>query len=409
MAKRYVHLDGLRGIAAVVVVLGHGMIAFDFALYTGSQAHSITSWDVWLSGAPLQIPVAGNLAVCLFFAMSGFVLAEAFDASPMGPMASLAKRYLRLAIPAICMCLLSWLMLRAGWMANREVFTITRSQWIGAQFQQSASFIAAFGEGAWRAFFGGFDWPTSYDSSLWTMQIELSGSIVMLMTCNLTKLLTPKGNARRVTYIILFSALYASLAESYIGLFAAGALIRQVLPGGWRPLNDRPALAVVLVALGLFVGTIPVSKASWPIFHIFLALPVFAWTPWPVAGPYFWHTIGAIMMLVGLQSPRPMHGVLKSPTCQWLGRTSFPLYLIHIPILATLGCRTFLAGDAMGAPYGLSVAAALAIFLPISLACAHILTLTIERPAIRLSASVARKMDSATEPVVPEGQLAASH
>src|SRR5580692_1992968 len=98
MAGRFEYLDGLRGVAAGIVILGHAIIAFDFAIYTGDPANSVTSWDIWLSGAPLQIEIGGNLSVCLFFAMSGFVLAGAFDAAEMGFIPLLLKRYLRLAI-----------------------------------------------------------------------------------------------------------------------------------------------------------------------------------------------------------------------------------------------------------------------------------------------------------------------
>ena len=65
---RLAYLDGLRGWAALAVVLSHGMVAIDFALYTGSPHDSRTSWDVWMSGTPFGlVAAAGNTAVCFFF------------------------------------------------------------------------------------------------------------------------------------------------------------------------------------------------------------------------------------------------------------------------------------------------------------------------------------------------------
>jgi peptidoglycan/LPS O-acetylase OafA/YrhL len=394
MMRRFEHLDGLRGVAAVIVVLGHAIIAFDFALYTGNPADSVTSWDIWLSGGPLQIPIAGHLAVCLFFAMSGFVLAGAFDATPMGVVPALVKRYMRLAIPVICTCLLSCAMLSAGWMVNHQVAAITSSSWLDVQFQQSASFIMAIKEGAWSSFVDGADFHTSYDGSLWTMQIEFAGSVGLLLICCAIKKFTEAANKRPLAYIVVFFALYVAFFESLIGLFAAGGLIRHVMPSGWRPLNARPVLAVTLVFVGLVLGTIPGSEASWTIFHAFPDPWVPRWMPWAVHAAYFWHMVGAVMMLIGLQSSRFLQSVLKSAACQWLGSISFPLYLIHIPIFMTLGCHIFLAGVTIGAPRGVSAALAIAVFVPIAILCAHVFSLAIERPAIRLLGRMAQRTQS---------------
>jgi hypothetical protein len=51
---RFEHLDGLRGVSALVVIMCHGLNTFDLALETGDPASSHSHWDIWLSGAPFQ-------------------------------------------------------------------------------------------------------------------------------------------------------------------------------------------------------------------------------------------------------------------------------------------------------------------------------------------------------------------
>jgi len=400
MTQRFVHLDGLRGIAAFVVIISHGLLAFDSALATGAQENSVTSWDIWLSGAPFLIPVAGNLSVCLFFAMSGFVLIGVFDTTPLGFVPLLAKRYVRLAIPTTCACLFACLLLSCGWMANHQVSIITRSTWwLGGQYHQSASFINAFQEGSWDTFFHASNISKTYDSSLWTMRLEFIGSVGILLICFAVKRVADANDARRLIYAAVFSMLYGIFAESYLGLFAAGALCRQVLASDWRPYRNRPALPLAICVIGLFLGTMPVSLAKWPIFLVFPDPGALAWMPFPVTGAWFWHTIGAIMILVGLQLSPLLQGVLKSPICQWLGSISFPLYLIHIPILMTLGCHAFLAANAMGVPHKLCAILALTIFVSVALLCAHFFTLAVEKRAIRVSGRFAVGIQSAMAPI----------
>ena len=75
---RYVHFDGLRGIAALNVALAHFLTAFDFAIYSGFPASSHWGWDLSLSAWPFVLPAAGaDFSVCVFLVLSGFVLAHA--------------------------------------------------------------------------------------------------------------------------------------------------------------------------------------------------------------------------------------------------------------------------------------------------------------------------------------------
>ncbi len=159
--SRFEHLDGLRGLAATVVLVSHGVIALDFALFTGRVEHSHGAWDVGLSGAPFSIVSAGDFAVCVFFVLSGFVLTHAFSRALLGSAALAAKRYIRLALPVLAACLLSYSLLAAGVMQNHAVATITHSSWLDAQMRQSPSLLDAVREGAFGAFFCGFRFDTT--------------------------------------------------------------------------------------------------------------------------------------------------------------------------------------------------------------------------------------------------------
>ncbi len=68
-------LDGLRGLAAVVVILHHVLLVdnwFANALLT-FEAQPSNDWKAWVYYTPLHIFFAGTEAVLVFFMLSGIV------------------------------------------------------------------------------------------------------------------------------------------------------------------------------------------------------------------------------------------------------------------------------------------------------------------------------------------------
>ena len=98
---RYLHLDGLRGIAAMVVVFHHCLLTFP-AWYTAHVSGPSSIPAAIFVFSPLHLLWAGHAAVIVFFALSGFVLALMLLRSPrMGYGGFVAKRVCRIYLPCI--------------------------------------------------------------------------------------------------------------------------------------------------------------------------------------------------------------------------------------------------------------------------------------------------------------------
>lgn len=406
MVARFAHLDGLRGVAALNVAVGHAVLAFDFALYSGKAADGHGEWDVAAASWPLLLPVAGqNFSVCVFLVLSGFVLAHAFGASSLGAAGLIAKRYVRLGLPILAATLFAWSLLRAGLVANHEAAALTRSAWLDIQMSHGASIAAALQEGLFGSLLGPWSYAASYDSSLWTMSVEFAGSVLLIILCKARARAGPAGRAA-LLWGAAPLAVGAALYPCYVGLVLAGAGLQMLGAPQWlRRRAAHPAIGAGLVGLALLAGTIPYAEgAIWDALRQVVpsrALPLpSALFGLPGAAAMdrtsLWHGFAAVLLLLGVEVSPGLRQLLSRPWVGFLGLVSFPLYLVHVPVLLSVGCGVFLLGAGAGLPYPAAVALGMAAYGAVALALATAAVWLVERPAVR----AANWLGAATDGVI---------
>jgi peptidoglycan/LPS O-acetylase OafA/YrhL len=395
--KRYDHLDGLRGLAALNVVLSHAIAACDFAVHTGAAEQSHGGWELALAPWPL-LPVAGNFSVCVFFVLSGFVLAHAFSRPQLGMTALAVKRFVRLGLPILTAILFSWAVLACGLMFNHAAAPLTRSIWLNGQFQQHANFWAALREGSYGSLITVQPFDTTYNAALWTMPIEFAGSIFLIVLFGIfNRLCIANSLWRKPVVGTVLIGTGIALQPLYVSLVMFGAAMSvlepQRLTAGWTP----PSWLIAgLIAISLILGTTPYSAARGPWWDILLAhAPLI-----PVSGHLtqlgsgfaamdntaIWHGIGAILLVLTIEWCAVLQRLLSRPLTQRLGLISFPLYLIHLPILMSVGCGALLIAHDEGFTYRAAAAFDTAVFLAVAMLLASASVRWVERPSMRLAA-----------------------
>ncbi|MGC2776890.1 MAG: acyltransferase family protein, partial [Bradyrhizobium sp.] len=185
------YLDGLRGVAAVVVFMGHLLLALFDAF--------------WIFN--------GRAAVCIFFVLSGFVLADLVDRSTMSPPAQVLRRYVRLVGPMLLTSAFAWALLAVGAYRNVEAATVTGSRWLALWYQFEPSFIKMVWESVYGVFVTG---ASAYNSNLWTMRPELIGSLFVFVIGSFA--------TTRIRRAICYIALAVWFWSDYLLLFSVGAL-----------------------------------------------------------------------------------------------------------------------------------------------------------------------------------------
>ncbi len=386
-AGRLDHLDGLRGVASLIVVFAHFVLAFEPALYLGhiSDTPATIAAAPAIAATPLIVLFSPELGVAVFFVLSGYVLARGVVRRPT-PWPELAiRRWLRLTLPILGSSVLIWCWVALGSHPDLTLARANGSIWLGTMYLWTASLPNDFGRMLWQGTFGVYafvqDW---WNSSLWTMPIEFWCSLALYAAY---AVLRRFGASPAIRLLVAILAVAAMWNRNAVG-FAVGAALFET-----GELSPRPSAMVawiagaVLLAAGLLLGGAPYWAPN-PTPYWWLARELVAVSPNPALQM---HRIGAACLVGATLLWPPLRYLLGGVIGRWLGRVSFMTYLLHVAILAGLGAWLVLRlTPALG--YDGAVLATLPLVVAAILAAASVASRWIDRPSIALAHAGAARL-----------------
>ena len=328
---RNLALDGVRGLAALSVALGHCML-----IVAGMEVWSKTAFDFpdmpaqEIAGRLMHLLFPGNGAVMVFFVLSGYVLWGSF-ARKQSTIADapdyLVARVFRLLPLVMATTLLYWLVTFA---TPRELL---------------ANMVLL---------------STSMNKVLWSLQVEMIGSLVIFIAW-----LTARNDALKLFVALCVVAAAVPFFRGnqfvvYLPAFLLGALIHHVPARVWQ----SRALLIVALAVLLLPSIVFSYRGVTRLLEILAA--------------------AAIVGCVALQRP-PM---LELAPIRFLGAVSYPFYVIHP--LAMTGALNFI-GPLPGMNFLFQFGVYALVSLLISLPVAWLLHVTVEMPALKSRPRLARK------------------
>ncbi len=357
-------LDGLRGIAALIVMFRH-MTDTSPAYYMPHA--SFTSFRFWssplsvLKYTPLRILIAGPASVLLFFVLSGFVLCLS-ERRGLGYSAYLVKRAFRI----YPLFLFSILFSAVLYNAVDPHHVASASDWFN---QQNWTDKPSPHELASNALMLGIpEWPT-LNIPTWSLVHEARISLIFpLIVVLLTRSFWPSVVAGILVSMLALSfpifdplAYTVELSVGYVGFFVVGAAIAM-----------RASKIIEIIR----------SMPNWSLSILWLLAVTLLIAPMEQKVDALAPGSGAVLLILLCLSSSTAQRFLESTIPLWLGRVSYSLYLIHVPILLTV---VHLGGNRVPLP-ALCLAAA-----GIALVSAEICYRIIEEPMIMLG----RRMASA--------------
>ena len=357
-ATRVAGLDAIRFIAAVVVVL-----------------HHVSPLPAALAGGPvglaLHLLFNGPAAVMVFFVISGFVIHHPYVTRPLGnPIPFWAQRWIRIALPALAMTLLTM----------RFHFLGVYPPWVGFHVQ-------SLGEGRGFEDFSGLMWSLMAESIYYGLYPLLRpfagrlgwGGIATLALIPTLALLAWQPHALLFNHFTHWMAWILGLPAWLAGCALAESLARK---GSTRPSRLHSVLAW---RTAVVVGALAASVLKE---HPLASLPQIGY-PWTLQ-PFALLVVGWLRAEVLPLRADP--GALVA----WLergGKWSYSIYLAH---MAGLSLWITLVGG-----YDLPYAPWLGVLLRTSgiFGVCFAFFLIVERPGWQLARWTGRRLRAALEPV----------
>lgn len=352
--SRYTALDGLRGLAAFVVLVHHCFLVSPL-LGTAVQSAGVGQfepWVWWATFTPLHLIWAGGEAVFVFFILSGFVLALPFvgDARPTWA-AYWPKRLIRIYLPVWASLIFA---LWAAW-AFPRIAGPELSTWANQHDEVPNVFSDALllmGSG-------------KLNSPLWSLQWEMYFSLLLPLYVVAASRLRRGWLVCLAGLVLLIGIGQQFGVSTLVGLpiFGVGALMaaRRDALHKWASRIGRWGWT------GLLVLSMVLLCSQW----IFPQLPVGIATT----------TIGGALLLFAFIGCRAVINLGNNSLVHWLGTRSFSLYLVHEPIVVSIVFSLQATNPLQVAAYA----------VPLSLLAAEIFFRLVEQPSHRL-ASLAGKV-----------------
>jgi peptidoglycan/LPS O-acetylase OafA/YrhL len=303
MRQHYTALDGLRGLAAVAVMLMHEIGIFRPGL--GPQIHA-------------------SIAVDLFFILSGFVLAHAYDRRldegmrwTKFMMVRLIRLYPMLALAtslsvglAVLKSLVQHISTRGEslWLAPAGLLLLPTGLFMGQSGAFSSQFdLIPFGGPAWSLLF------ELIASAIFATHLRRPGnSGVLLFALGVVALIVLTVSAGRIGLLGTqgYIGIPGGLVRVGISFIIGVTLFRRRIP------DMLPqSFAGLAIAAGALLCALPISGS--PMFDLAC---VFLFFP--------------IVICLGAH---PVRSARLDRACSLLGALSYPLYLLHVPVSRMIG------------------------------------------------------------------------
>lgn len=326
--------DGLRGFAALGVVIAHfiaaylpSLLHYNYPSVFEQNPNPSTLFNI-LQFPLFSLAYNGHLPVIIFFVLSGYVLTiPAYNNKTDILKNRLWGRYLRLNIPILFSLILAYILLKLDLFYNVPASGLSGSKsWLYTFYKNQISLEELISTIFYKSIILG---DYYLNSPLWTINIEFIGSMYLL-TFYLVK---SNNNLKKdiILMLLIFMFLYILYNKSSIYFYAMfiGSLLNNI------KIFDRKKMLVILV-FGIYFGAFQYNE-------YYDYLPSISINNYEIfVKKDFYNTLSAILIVAVVINGMGRR-IFSSKLGNYLGRISYSMYLLHFIILCSLSSFIYLS------------------------------------------------------------------
>jgi peptidoglycan/LPS O-acetylase OafA/YrhL len=335
--NRLAYLHAIRGWAALFVVIAHAKYPF----WSGGQAYidkyPVSGWD-WSQYLLFALAMSTSFAsvfVITFFVLSGFFIARSLNEKKYSPLFFYGDRVIRIYIPYAGSLLVGYFAMTLANVVNPDLFGLANPEW-----PYNRALIAAYQDVGWTSLtnailflpgeseqFFGMNYP------YWSLFFEALFYLVIPFVFLLLRKYWFFGIAFFLHVLSFFiSTEWLSVTAfllKYSLYFAAGVFLYEFSSG--RPsrvyllkYTRKMTNSMIFASLFFIAASIPLGLMHFKKFG------------------YISGMVGTMLLMIWLLYGRRSavynfsKKMLINPLSEFLGKISFSMYLIHVPLLALM-------------------------------------------------------------------------
>lgn len=310
VSNRVSSVEGVRGLAALIVFLHHFILLFYPAVFWSQNDTLCNEIDVIIGQTPLGFFFAGNSAVMVFLMLTGFgtyFMTATVDVDKKTKFWML--RFAKMFIMIWTSTLYVWIALKCNFAYGREVSLMTKSPWLEEFGPMEMNLIKLLRQSV-------FSVGNMYNSTLWTMYFIFEASFIALLTYSLVK-----EKKRALVYIFFVLLTFICLHTLYLIPAVMGCFLAELyLKRSQYEIGNRAGILILIISV--FLWSYPSNVRNGYMYEVL-----------PKAFAEGYHMIGALLFIVLACYWRPIKKCMESRFLQKLAKYSMPIYILHFGIL----------------------------------------------------------------------------
>ncbi len=322
VSSRLPALEGLRGIAAIMVVVSH-LCAFAPS-FAGFLRESVADFHPLIQRVligSVEWIYDGHYAVWVFWVMSAIVLSLRYFLYQSESQHAKAQRYLygaairrypRLVIPIFASVMIAYLLHVCGLMQNQTATQLFPSEALKDWYQFSPDLGFAFYESFFKAFYQ-HDFSHTYNGVLWTMHAELIGSMFIFIVLGIVGKYRWRWIAYLCLAIVLLITHYDYLNGFLCGIMMCDLYVQFARQNRFPPTEGYPLLERL-------------RQSGWFSLVVLMVVLILVGQP---NDPQRLNIVMSVITCVLVLSLPPLNRWLSTRLPVFLGRISFGVYLTH--------------------------------------------------------------------------------